>query len=259
MSSLPEILKRFRAERGVTQEQVGEAVQVSGSLIAAFETLRLTPQPDTAERLDAYFDSGDQIQRLSAEARKRGRPSQSWFRPWRDSEDAARTLRYFELGLIPGLLQTPEYARSVLDSGLRSDREVDEQLAIRLERQASVLDRDNPPVSVFVLDAAALRCGDPKVTKPQLLHLVDTGERPGIFVHVVPETVGMYPGRSGAFALATLDSGAMVGYLEDFFEGRVIADPAQVTGLDRTWQAVCAVALPCGQSRDLILRLVDDL
>ncbi|WP_422769742.1 helix-turn-helix domain-containing protein [Plantactinospora sp. WMMC1484] len=259
MNTLPVILKRLRAERAVTQDQVAEAVQVSGSLIAAFETNRLVPQADTAERLDAYFGTGDEIQKASAEARKQGRPSPQWFRPWRQVEDTATTLRYFQLSLIPGLLQTEAYARSILDSGLRSAREVEEQLAARMERQLAVLDRDDPPVCSFVLDVAALRCGDPQLTKAQLLHLADTGARPGIFVRVVPETVGMYPGRSGPFALGTLDNGGMVGYLEDFFEGRVLAEPGRVTALDRTWQAVSAVALPRDQSQDLILGMVRDL
>ncbi|MGI5212472.1 helix-turn-helix domain-containing protein [Plantactinospora sp. CA-290183] len=259
MSGLPMILKRLRAERGVTQDQVGESIQVSGSLIAAFETSRLVPQPDTAERLDAFFGSGDQIQASSAEARKQGRPTAPWFRPWRQIEESASTLRYFDVSLIPGLLQTEAYARSVLDSGLRCAQEIEEQLAIRMERQSAVLDRDNPPACAFVLDAAVLRCGIAEVAKTQLTHLVEAGERPGVYVQVIPDTAGIHPGRSGAFALATLDTGGMAGYLEDFFEGRVLAEPARVTGLDRTWQSVSAVALPCDQSRDLILKMVDEL
>lgn len=259
MNNLPMSLKRLRAEKGVTQDQVAEAIQVSGSLIAAFETSRLVPQADTAERLDAYFGTGTEIQDASAAVRRQGRPAPAWFRPWRDVEDTAPTLRFFQVSLIPGLLQTEAYARSVLDSGLRGPREVDEELARRMERQAAVLDRERPPICAFILDAAALRCGARDLIKDQLIHLVDVGERPHVFVHVIPETVGMHPGRSGPFALATLETGGMVGYLEDFFEGRVIAEPGRVTDLDRTWQAVSAVALPCGQSRDLILRMVNEL
>lgn len=259
MSTLPTTLKRLRAERAVSQDQVAEAIQVSKSLIAAFETSRLAPKTDTAERLDAYFGTGEEIQKAATEARKQGRQAPQWFRPWREVEETATSLRYFDLSLVSGLLQTEAYARSVLDSGLRNAQEVDEEVARRLARQAAVFDREDPPVCSFVLDAAALHCGDPHLTGTQLRHLADTGTRPAVYLRVVPESVGMYPGRSGAFALGTLHGGGMVGYLEDFFEGRVHAEPNRVTALDRMWRAVSAVALPCDQSRDLILRMVKDL
>lgn len=256
MSKLQEILKRCRAERGLTQEQAAAAIGVSASLIGSFESGRMIPLPDTAANLDNFYGTGDEIQQAAVEAREARRPI--WFRPWREIEDRAATLRYFQLSLVPGLLQTEEYARSVLDSGLRDIEEIEEETASRMARQAAILDRENPPVCVFILDAAVLRGGDPAVMKPQLLHLVDVGERPNVFIHVIPETAGLHPGRSGAFALATLETGGLVGYMEDFLEGRVINEPARVTGMDGVWQAISAVALPCDMSRDLILKMVDD-
>lgn len=263
MSKISVALKNLRAERGLTQNQVAAAIQVSNSLIAAFESDRLVPRPDTAKRLDDCFGTGEQFQQMSAEVaeqRQREREQQpTWFRPWREAEDSAATLRYFHVNLIPGLLQTEEYARAILDSGLHRQQEIEERVAIRMERQRAVLEREHPPACAFVLDAAALRCGGRKVAKEQLLRLVEVGERSNAFVYIVPDEVGLHPGRSGSFALATLDAGGVVGYLEDFFEGRVITDAARVTGLDRMWQAVSAVALSCSQSRDLIMKMVDEL
>lgn len=69
----------------------------------------------------------------------------------------------------------------------------------------------------------------------------------------------MHPGRSVSFILAMLDTGGVVGYMEDLFEGRVITDPAKVSGLDRAWHTICGIALPRDQSRDLILKMVNDL
>ncbi|GIG85077.1 transcriptional regulator [Plantactinospora endophytica] len=259
VSNLPVRLRELRAERGVTQDQVADAVQVSKSLIAAFETSRLAPQQDTAAALDAFFGTGDEIQKLSAEARKNRKPGPSWFRPWRDVEETAVILRYFQATLIPGLLQTEAYARAIFAStGMLSDDEVAERVANRLERQAAILDRADRPAFAFIIDAAVLRCGPPEIAKEQLLHLADTGARPNIFVHVLPDSAGLHPGRSGSFALATLEGSGAVGLLEDFYEGRVIAEPTRVTGLERAWQTVSAVAFPRDQSRDLILRLVND-
>ncbi|MEQ4305212.1 helix-turn-helix transcriptional regulator [Plantactinospora sp. B6F1] len=259
MSNLPARLKGLRAERGVTQDQVAESVQVSKSLIAAFETSRLAPQQDTAATLDAFFETGDEIQKLSTEARKNRKPGPSWFRPWRNVEETAVILRYFQATLIPGLLQTEAYARAVFAStGLHSDDEVANRVAQRMERQAAILDREDRPAFVFIIDAAALRCGPPEISKDQLLHLADTGARSNIFIHVVPDSAGLHAGRSGSFTLAILEDGGTVGLLDDFYEDRVIAEPTRVTDLERTWHAIAAVALPCDQSRDLILRLVND-
>ncbi|MGI5146238.1 helix-turn-helix domain-containing protein [Plantactinospora sp. CA-294935] len=252
-------LRELRAERGVTQDQVADAVQVSKSLIAAFETNRLAPQQDTATALDAFFGTGDEIQKLSTEARKNRKPGPSWFRPWRDVEETAVILRYFQATLIPGLLQTEAYARAIFAStGMLSDDEVAERVANRLERQSAILDRADRPTFAFIIDAAALRCGPPEIAKDQLLHLADTSARSNILVHVVPDSAGLHPGRNGSFALANMDTGSAVGLLDDFYEGRVIAEPMRVTGLERTWQTIAGFALPCDQSRDLISKLVND-
>lgn len=257
MNNLPALLKKLRAEQGLTQDQVGEAVRISGSSIAAFETGRQIPQPDTSVRLDEVLNSGDQVQRASVDAREAARPG--WFRAWAGAEERAATLRYHETSLVPGLLQTEEYARSVLDNGLRGLGEVEEKLAVRMERQAAILDRENPPTCAFTMDAAALRCGPPDVAKQQLEHLVDIGKRSNIFIHVIPESAGVHPGRSGSFALAMLDNGAVAGCLEDLLEGRTVTDAQTLIELDRLWHAISAVALPCDQSRDLILKMVNEL
>ena len=168
-------------------------------------------------------------------------------------------LRYYELGVIPGLLQTEEYARSVLDDGWRTQADVEERLADRMDRQTAILDRDGPVQFAFILDAAALRCGPVEVAKRQLQHLVDVGERSNVSLQVVPDSAGVHPGRSGSFALALFEDGRLVGYQEDLLEGSVISESAWLMILSRTWQAVSVVALPADQSRDLLLKMVNDL
>ena len=256
-NELMDLLRRLRAEAVLTQEQLATRLNVSTSLIAKFETGRLTPMADTAAHMDRVYGTGDEVQRASARVRDRLKPR--WFLPWEQAEQRAVTLRSFEASVIPGLLQTEAYARSVLDDGSRSAEEVDEQVSIRLSRQPAVLDREDPPTCTFILDADALRCGPPTVAKEQLQHLVDVGLRPNIFVRVIPGSVRDHPGRSGAFIHATLENGESAGYTEDLFEGRVTVDPVRLGRMDRLWHAVCAVALPCDMSRDLISKLVDEL
>ncbi|WP_405105668.1 helix-turn-helix transcriptional regulator [Micromonospora sp. NBC_01405] len=250
------VMKHARGKRKLTQDQTGEAVHVSGSLIAMFETGRRIPHPDTARRLDELLETGELIGRMAAEARRDAQPR--WFRPWAEVEREATSLRCFEPVIIPGLLQTEAYARAALASGLLVPDKVDEHVAFRLERQA-LLDRPEPPLTTFVIDEAALRRGDPTVMKEQLLHLAEVGLRTRVLVHVVPYGAGPYIGQSGAFTLAEAAGGEHLAFLEDQLEGRVVADPKQVSALERAWEAVRAVALPRDQSRDLILKQVNEL
>lgn len=256
MSKVSAALRRLRNERSLTQDQLGEAVRLSGSSIASFETGRAIPVKDTARRFDDFFGTGSEVVRAADEDRRDARPL--WFRPWEEIEERASMLRYYQTSLIPGLLQTEEYARTVLDNGVRTQPQVEELLAARMARQSRVLERADQPLCAFVLDSGALRCGTPEVTRGQLRHLLDLGERPHLPIQVVPASAGMHAGRSGAFSLATVDC-ALVGFEDGLFKGHMIGDPVELTGLDQTWQAVGAVALPRSQSRDLIAEMVNEL
>jgi transcriptional regulator with XRE-family HTH domain len=256
-NSLGRVVKYLRSSRGLTQEQTAAAVHVSTSLIAMIETGRRLPMPDTARRLDEHFDSGDLVQSLAAEARTVHRPE--WLQPWTEVEDDATALRWHEPNLIPGLLQTEAYARAVLDSGLLMRDRVEAYLTLRMERQEAVLGRDEPPVCTFLVDQSALVRGEPVMLREQLLHLVEISDHPRIFVHVVPVSAGLHRGQNGSFVLARLADGMTFGFVDDQLQGRLVPEPAPVAALEQTWQAVSAVALPCDQSRDLIMKSVNEL
>ncbi|MEQ4303816.1 Scr1 family TA system antitoxin-like transcriptional regulator [Plantactinospora sp. B6F1] len=258
-NGVPRILKFLRAiNSGMTQEQVAERLSVSASLIAKFETARLVPMPDTARQLDNLFGSGDLVQGTAADARKAAPPE--WFRPWPDIEREATAIRWHESAIIPGLLQTEAYAREILTSGLLTEAQAEEHVSLRLERQAAVFGREDPPVCQFTIDQNALgERGDRAVLKEQLHHLVEMGDRSRLFVHVIPHSAEHYPGENGPFMLASLPNETTVGYVDDQVEGRLITEPGRVAALERSWQAVTAVALPRGQSRALIMKLVNEL
>lgn len=253
---LPLIVKHFRNARGLTQEQVGEAIHVSGSLIAMIESGRRIPQPDTAKALDTLFDTGELFARIAAEARKDHQPD--WFRPFGDLEQEAVTLRTYEPLYVPGLLQTEKYATAVLSTSVVEAGRTEELLAVRLDRQATVLDGPRPPQVTYVIDEAALLRGDPDMMKEQILHMVDVGERPQVSLHLVPIRAGIYAGQSGAFTLASLGDGADVAFLEDQVAGRLVADHQKIAELVRVWEKIRSVALPMDLTRDALLRMVDE-
>ncbi|WP_422770411.1 helix-turn-helix domain-containing protein [Plantactinospora sp. WMMC1484] len=246
------ILKFARSRSGITQEQLAERLHVSTSLIAKFETNRLIPQPDTALHLDTVFDSGDLFQESAAEARAHS-ASPTFIRPWLEYEQRATMVRSFELAVVPGLLQTEEYARAVLgDAGTRVP-DLDATVAARLAR-AEVLRREDQPCRLFaVLDEAVLRrpVGGPQVMAAQLHAIVRACALPNVSVAVVPASVGAYPGLNGPLALATVD-GRSVAFLDDPLDGRVVEDPERVAALEEVWEAIREYALPARPSLELI-------
>ncbi|MCY9555754.1 DUF5753 domain-containing protein, partial [Paenibacillus apiarius] len=124
---------------------------------------------------------------------------------------------------------------------------MEQQVAARLARQP-VLDRPAPPQFVAVLDHSVLSraVGGPKVMREQLEHLVEMGRRPRVHLHLVPETVGAYPGLNGAFVLATPADGDDVGYLDNQLHGTIVERTVDVNSLRQTWESVRAEAMPHG-------------
>ncbi|MBE1488473.1 transcriptional regulator with XRE-family HTH domain [Plantactinospora soyae] len=242
---------------GVTQERLAERLRVSTSLVAKFETARLVPMPDTARNLDEVFGSGELIQELAVDARK-GVPPE-WFQPWPEMELEALSLRFHGPNFVPGLLQTEEYARAVLNAGLLNPDEAEERLALRMQRQAAVFGREKPPICTFILDELALMRGSPTLMKPQLEKLAEWSTRQLVFVHVVPRSAGLYVGQTGPLVLAALPGGSEAAYLEDQAAGRVISEPDNVAAMVRVWDAIRSVALPRDMSRDLIVRMASEL
>ncbi|MDG4788255.1 helix-turn-helix transcriptional regulator [Micromonospora sp. WMMD1102] len=256
MNDLREILRTQRTRAKRTRDQVGAAVGLSGASIAAFEQGRMIPQPDTAERLDAHFKTGDQIQRATTEARNDARPI--WLRPWTEQEQRATMLRCFEHSLIPGLLQTEAYTRALLASGRLPEDVIERTTQVRRERQAATINRPNPPMLSALICEVALSYGPADVMKEQLEHLVELSRRPQVQILVVPRAAGLHPGLQGAFVLATLPARGRAVYLDDQLRGRSVTDGADVDELERSWEIVRGLALPVSLSQDLIMKVVNN-
>nr|MDT0660496.1 Scr1 family TA system antitoxin-like transcriptional regulator [Micromonospora sp. DSM 115978] len=255
MNDLPSELRRLRLARRWNQQQLAKAVGVSKSLITSFETARLIPLEQTAKALDLALGSGDQIQKLSAEMRCDRRP---WLRSWRDHERRAALLRAWEPNLIPGLFQTEAYMRLVFAAVPSNRGRLDEVISTRQERQRAVLERNPPPELAVMIDESALSRGPREVMKEQLSYLVDLGHRPNARIRVVPGSAGLHAGLGGPLALATMADGRRVGYLDDLLRGRVATTPGDVLELDLVWEAISELAHSADQTRDLLLRMIDE-
>jgi transcriptional regulator with XRE-family HTH domain len=252
-------LRRARAAAGFSsQEALAAKLGFDRSVVAKAET---GERPPTPEVLTAWCDAcqlnEDLFARLAVLARRADGPAPTWFEDWLRAEREAHTLRIWQPLIIPGLLQTPDYARALFLATGADDTRADELVALRLERQA-IMDRADPPHIIIVLDESALRrlVGSPAIMSEQLTHLAGLSERRDISVEVVPASTGANAGLSGGFQLASCDGAPDVlrmEAVEDVTEER----RSLVRDATRIFDLVRADALPRSASRALILEAAE--
>ena len=155
------MLAYYRMRAGMTPEQLGARVFLSGSQIRKVEAGTRTPTEDLAKACEGIGELGcngalTELYEILGEKLKR-RAYPGWFAAWPDKEAQARRLRSFELVVVPGLLQTGDYARAVLSTRVAAtEDEIDDAVAARLARQR-ILERDQPPELWAILDEGMLR------------------------------------------------------------------------------------------------------
>jgi transcriptional regulator with XRE-family HTH domain len=161
-------LRRLREAARMTCEEVAEHLECSASKISRVETGRSSVSPrDVRDMLEVYgvdAQQRDSLVQLARDSRQKGwwhaynDTLQPWFVTYVGLETAASEIRNFEVDLIPGLLQTADYARAVIRAGNINvtDEEIERGVALRMERQP-LLTRDKPPQLWAVIDEAALR------------------------------------------------------------------------------------------------------
>ncbi|MEU6848629.1 helix-turn-helix transcriptional regulator [Actinacidiphila alni] len=247
-------VKLERERQGMSRSELGKLASCGYSLVAKIEAGDRMPALDFAESCDRAFPhSNGRFVRLWPLVIRYAYPS--WFRPFVDLEAAAASIRSFQTQVVPGLLQTPEYARAVMEAGrLRlGTQRVDNLLTARMERQR-ILNRPDPPDLWVILHENVLRVrvGTPEVFGAQLAKLLQAAETPSTVIQVVPYSAGGHAGLAGPFAILSMDEGPDVVYADSFAQGQVVADPIEVKAAVRAYDLLTAVALSPDESLDLI-------
>ncbi|MEU7982311.1 helix-turn-helix transcriptional regulator [Micromonospora sp. NPDC049081] len=248
-----EVLRVAMAERGETVESLAHRVGVDPKTAGRWLSSGRVPHPRTRVAVAGVL--GREPAELWPEPyRRRDLP---WFRPWAELEQDATSIRSYQPLVLPGLVQTEDYARAVLRAGGLSTDEVEQLVVSRLARQA-VLDRDPPPQLVIVVDEAVLcrTVGDPEVMARQVGHLADVADREHVQVRVIPADEPWHAGLAGPFMLARLPDGAEVAYLDNQLRGELVTESADVVSLGRRWESVAGEALSSRQSISLIREAV---
>ncbi len=179
-------------------------------------------------------------------------------------EVRAVEIRLFELGIIPGLLQTPEYAAAITRGevlrGAITEHQAEERLAKLLERQA-FLERTPAPMVHAVLDESCIRrpVGGPGVMADQLDRLAEFAALPSTILQVAPYTLGERRAFQLPVTLLTLPDWSYVAYAESALQGRLERDTRFLQPLLRAYHQLQAEAMPQAASAAMIEQLRKDI
>ena len=268
-------MRRARQQAELTQDQVAEAMEWSLSKVIRIEAGTVGISANDLKALLGHYRivDEDQVANLLALARAgRERPWQSVYGDvvsprllqFIEFEAAASISRNFEPLLVPGLLQTEDYARAIFRqfSGDVTAERIDAQVEVRMRRQ-ELLDRADPPLLFFILDEAVIRrlIGGKDVMRRQLRRLTEMAARPHVTVEVVPFSAGVHPGLLGSFVIQEFPDPADddVLYLESP-QGEVISrdDPDLVLHYREVFEELRALSLGPDDSVTFLDKLADE-
>ncbi|WP_328414474.1 helix-turn-helix domain-containing protein [Streptomyces violaceus] len=248
-------LRRYREAAGLTQKQLGEILNYTGSLVGQIETARKLPTPEFSQRADAALETGGQLYRLVDLVLRSQLPA--WFQQVAELEARATEICTFQTHVVHGLLQTREYARAVL--GVLDQADLDDRTAVRLARQR-IFEKEEPPVLWLVISEAALyqEIGGSETMRGQLAHLLSFAHNPRINIQVLPFSAGAHAGLQGAFNLYRFDRDPDIVYTEGYGSGHPTANPDTVKDCSLRYDHLQAAALSLRDSAELIRRLMEE-
>lgn len=247
-------LRRQRESRQISGSKLGAKIGVDRSTVSRYESGTLKLGERQAKILDREWNLEWLFTRLVRFARA-GHDAE-WFQQGLAYEARAAVIKISEMALIPGLLQTPEYARALFAAGRVDD--IEASVAARMARQ-SILTRSRPPEVWVLLDEAMLLrsfIGGPEVSRGQLTHLLEVGELPNVTIRIVPLSVGAHGGLDGPLTIMTVQEGD-VAYMEAFGGGRLSLDAGEVRGYGIRYDRIGAEALSRDSSRGLLMSMVE--
>jgi transcriptional regulator with XRE-family HTH domain len=210
-------LRQLREDAGLTIEEVAQRLEVSPAKISRIETGRVGVRPrDVADLLDQYEIQGthrSNLLILTREARQ-----QSWWHSYSDVlsegtdiwvglETEAEAIRVYQIEVIPGLLQTREYASALLHAHYRLETsdEIERRVKLRMARQQLVIEQNKSSIWA-VLDEAVLRrrIGPPELMQSQYRRLLELSEGNNITIQILPLDTAVFTGVPGGFAIMRL-------------------------------------------------------
>ncbi|MBB4713678.1 Scr1 family TA system antitoxin-like transcriptional regulator [Streptomyces luteogriseus] len=253
-------VRRLRTAAGLTQAELGDRTHVVSTRITQIERASgAKPTLELARALDAALGAEDLLVELWPYVYREAFPD--WSRKFMEYAERAGAVRQYAAHVVPGLLQTEDYARAVLslDALLGSEEQLEERVAARMGRQDRLSSPERPELWV-VLDEAVLRrpIGGQAVMRKQLARLLDAAVERHITVQVLPFDQGGHEAMGGSLTILTLPDGSEMAYTEGADYGQLIEEPVNVGRYKVIYDRLRAAALPPVTSLDMIRSTMED-
>ncbi|MEE1755792.1 helix-turn-helix domain-containing protein [Streptomyces sp. SP18CS02] len=259
-------LRRLRELKGMTAEEVAERLLVSQSKISRLENGRRSiSQRDVRDLCGVYEVEDhrivDSLMQMAKDSRQQG-----WWHAFGDIpysvyiglETDAASLRVYEPQVVPGLLQTRQYAEALISGALpeSSPADIEKRVSVRARRQERIKDTERPLRLWAVIDESALRrvVGDKRLMVEQLEHLIEQSQLPHVTVQVLPFDMGAHPGISGHYAVLEFPdtSDSSVVYIEGVTSDLYLEKAHDVQRYSVMYEHLRAQALNVDQTRQFV-------
>ncbi|MEV6949244.1 helix-turn-helix transcriptional regulator [Streptomyces sp. NPDC051172] len=208
-------LLALREAAGLSAEEAGERAGVSKATVSRYERAKGNVRWNQVDQLCRVYGAPDVEREALVELAKNSKATEAWWVPFAGKltdqmrmllglENEASSISHHTVGVVPGLLQTMEYAQAIQATPEKAlpGEELQEYLAMRMQRQR-ILDRPAPPTYHVILDEGVLRrrVGSPDVMSAQLDHLLARGQEPNVSIQVLPFSKGAYTAALNSFII----------------------------------------------------------
>ncbi|WP_055593405.1 helix-turn-helix domain-containing protein [Streptomyces hirsutus] len=255
-------VQALREHAGLSRVDLGARVQYSKHTVESVELGRRMPDEAFVERAEEALGNTGALRKAARHLARGEAGLAAWFRRWARLEREAVSLCTYECRLVPGLLQSEAYARAVFEGTIpvRTDEELEVQLAVRMERQAVMRERPKVPFSFIVEEHVfRRRFGDAEAMRGLVDHVLELTAPRNVTLQVVPLEAGLHACLDGPVQVLETPEGRRLGYSEGQKNGRLISDSKEVSVLCQRYETLRSQALNPTESRDLLERLRGEL
>lgn len=267
---LATMLRQAREASGYTATQVGNKFKWSSGKVSKMETTETKRiKADDLDKLMDLYEINDPDRRSAMHALARDARQRGWWSKYKevfteralpDFEAEASLIQIFQTQLIPGLLQTPDYAESLLKGGRFTSPEIIEQKVEARMARREILVRRTPSRLRTIIDEVALRraIGGPVVLKEQLSYLHYMAQLPNIDVQVLPADTGSHAGPCAPFTILSFPDplDLPIVYIDTASNGLFLEEPDEVEAHSATFGDVQGSAMSTARSADLIITVL---
>jgi transcriptional regulator with XRE-family HTH domain len=267
-------LRKLRESNGYKLEEVAARLGVAPSTLSRIETGKAPTKSAYLNQMLEMYGVAEPGQRQVLVDMAREGHRKGWWAAYDDVlpsgfdiyvglEAETAAVRGYEISVVPGLLQTPDYARAVLREMFprHEAEQIDRLVDLRMKRQRRF--DDNPPLELWaIIDEAAVRrpVGGKQVMRAQLEHLLDMAQRPGITVQVLPFDCGAHAGHGGPFSILEFPNrtDSEVAYVESVAGYLYLEKDREVRARVESFDRLRAAALAPAASVDLLAQVAQE-